>query len=113
MTNYPDYPLHIGGTQKDNTNDLSWKGGDFATTPSGDLATVSGAEKLGQFIARSILGAKPKDGKEAEAAMKAAVQQRRDNIETVVAFRSDDKVAEVDFIAVGYPQYTQQIVFKK
>jgi hypothetical protein len=43
--------------------------------------------------------------------MKAAVTKRWQNFDTVDAFRADDKNAEVEFTAVGFPRYTLKFAY--
>jgi hypothetical protein len=104
MKTFPGYPLQLGGTQKYVKKNLSLKDGSLELK-EGDLAFVAGADALGQYIEQAILKAKATDGASAEVAMKGffATSGYGVHFQEVTAFRSDDAVVEIDFIAVGYP----------
>jgi hypothetical protein len=114
MKDHPGYPLLVGGSQMYTKKTFSFTGGDFRTTPDGDFATVGGVDALAQYVEHAIRKARPSNGHEAEAALRAFVQDTsyRDHFAEIRAFRSDDHAAEVDFVAVGYPLRTQRVVFR-
>jgi hypothetical protein len=64
---------------------------------------------VGEYLEVEILKARPNNGQEAEAAMKRAIQGRWEEFDTVDAFRSDDHVAEIDFVAVNCGRYTKRV----
>jgi hypothetical protein len=115
IRSYPGYPSLLGGTEKYEGSDLAFGNGDFQETADGDLAEVTGTAALGQYIEIAILNARPTNGDQAEAAMKKAIQEPewKVNFQEITAFRSDDKVAEIEFVAIGYPSRTQRVVFKR
>jgi hypothetical protein len=47
--------------------------------------------------------------------MKRAIQEHewKVNFQEITAYRSDDNMAEVEFVAIGYPPRTQRVVFSK